>query len=86
MAEFGIKHITTSLYHPRRKGPVERFNQVLKDNLQLSTVNGLPWKQEIKNLLLAVRTTHIADTKVSPFVLLKGRIPGYKLSRVWMEK
>lgn len=79
-----VKHTKTSLYHPRSNGLVERFNRVLKDNIQLSKASNLNCKQELKNLLWAVRTTPNADTNVAPFVLLKGRLPFSKMLRGWM--
>lgn len=84
LEQWGIKHITTSLYHPRSNGLVERCNRVIKDNIQLSLVNGLDWKKELSNLLWALRTTPNAVTKVSPFTLLKGRIASSKLVTPWM--
>lgn len=34
LKERGIKHITTSVYHPQANGCVERYNRVLKDCIQ----------------------------------------------------
>ncbi|KAJ1199497.1 hypothetical protein NDU88_003331 [Pleurodeles waltl] len=63
---------------------VERLNRVLKENLQLAKAGGLNCKEELRKLLWAVRTTPNADTGVSPFVLLRGRVPATKLTRKWM--
>lgn len=35
LSEHGIKHVLTSLYHPRSNGLVERLNRVIKDQLQM---------------------------------------------------
>ncbi|KAJ1131537.1 hypothetical protein NDU88_009873 [Pleurodeles waltl] len=80
----GIKHVKTSVYHPMSNGLVERFNRVIKENMQLAKAGGLNCKDELRKLLWAVRTTPNADTGVSPFILLKGRAPGTKLKRKWM--
>ncbi|KAJ1193251.1 hypothetical protein NDU88_002553, partial [Pleurodeles waltl] len=60
------------------------FNRVLKDNIQLAKASGLHCKRELEKLLWAVRTTNNSDTHVSPFVLLRGRVPSSKLTREWM--
>lgn len=86
LSDFGVKDITTSLYHPRSNGLVERCNRMIKENIQLSVASGLDWVQEVKNVIWAWRTTPNSNTKVSPFVLLKGRLPGSKMNRLWMKK
>ncbi|KAJ1127262.1 hypothetical protein NDU88_005665 [Pleurodeles waltl] len=68
----------------RSNGLVERFNRVIKENMQLAKAGGLNCKDELRNVLWAVRTTPNADTDVSPFILLKGRAPGTKLKRKWV--
>ncbi|KAJ1155433.1 hypothetical protein NDU88_008163 [Pleurodeles waltl] len=79
-----VKHIKTSLDHARSNGLVERLIRVIKENLQQAKAGGLNCKEELRKLLWAVRTTPNADTGVSLFVLLGGRVPATKLIRKWM--
>lgn len=50
----------------------------------MAKASGLNCKTEVEKLLWAVRTTANSDTGVSPFVLLRGRVPSSKLLRRWM--
>lgn len=84
MKKWEVVNITTSLYHPRSNGLVERCNRVIKDNIQLSLVSGLEWRNELEDLIWALRTTPCASTGLSPFCVLKGRVAANRLVRPWM--
>lgn len=86
LKDIGVKHILTSLYHPRSNGLVERFNCVIKEHLQLTSINGLPWREAITDMLWAVRTTPHVSTGIAPFTLLRGRVAGSKLNKEWMSR
>ena len=82
----GVKHIRTSLYHPRSNGLVERVNCVIKDQLQVVLINKLNWKKVIADMLWAMRSTPHISTGVSPFTLMRGRVARTALNREWMGK
>lgn len=72
LRERGIKHVRTSVYHPQADGFVERFNTVLKDNIQTAQANQQPWKPVVTEMLHSYRGTAHATTGESPFQLLRG--------------
>lgn len=80
LAERGIKHIRTSVYHPQANGCVERFNRVLKDSIQTAQATQRPWKTVVTELLQNYRATPHATTGESPFQLLRGRAMRTKLN------
>ena len=60
--QLGVKHITTTAYHPQSKGMVERVHQHLKEGLkargaQADRPQHLPW------VLLNIRTAPKTDSK-----------------------
>ncbi|WP_435316558.1 DDE-type integrase/transposase/recombinase, partial [Klebsiella pneumoniae] len=56
MQELGIKHITSSAYHPESQGALERYHQTLKSMLKKYCLeNDVEWDNGIPFLLFAVR-------------------------------
>ena len=70
----GIKHKTTSVYHPADNGAVERFNRVVKGTIQLAVRAKLNWRKEVLNMIWCYRITPCTSTGHSPFALMRGRL------------
>ncbi|XP_054759514.2 uncharacterized protein K02A2.6-like [Lytechinus pictus] len=73
LKKLGISHSKASLYYPRSNGEVERWNRVLKQTLQIATMQGKPWKEAVLELLMAYRATPHQTTGTTPAELLHGR-------------
>jgi hypothetical protein len=77
----GVRHRTTTPYHPQTNGKVERFNGMLGKMLT-QYLYGKPvtiWDEYLHQALFAVRIRVHATSKCSPFFLLYGvhpRLPG----------
>ena len=72
----GFKHKIISAYHPQSNGLVERFNQMLKSQLQkLINDHQDDWDDLLDNILFAYRSSRQDSTKCSPFLLMYGREP-----------
>ena len=89
LSERGIRHGHSSIYYPQSNGAIERFNSVLKNNLQDVIDAGKYWKSHVIEFLAVYRTTPHATTGMSPSALLHNRymrtklnIIGYKLPDV----
>ena len=73
MQELGIKHITSSAYHPESQGALERYHQTLKSMLKKYCLeNNVEWDNGIPFLLFAVRDMPNDSLGFSPFELLFG--------------
>ena len=73
MKEFGIKHVTSSAYHPQSQGVVERFHQTLKTMMRkYCKSNEAEWDQSIPYLLFAIRSSVNESLGVSPFDMIFG--------------
>ena len=77
---WGIKHITTTAYHPEANGMVERLHRRLKESLMaLGNSERHLWYWKLPMTMLALRTTVKADLHASPSDLVFGEaisIPG----------
>jgi len=69
-AQNGIKHITSSVYHPRSNGEAERFVRTFKEAMKAKDINA---ELCILRFLFSYRATPHATTGCSPAELLTGR-------------
>ncbi|CAN8077309.1 unnamed protein product [Agarophyton chilense] len=75
-ATLGIKHVTTTAYHPQTNGQVERFNRTLLDRLGHYVLeNRLDWDDYVEPLVYAYNTQVHASTRTTPFDLTLTRSP-----------
>jgi hypothetical protein len=78
LKDFGIRHITSSPYHPQCNGSCERFNGTMKSMLRaLSEQYPDTWDQTVPWILFAYREVPVETLGFSPFELLFARqVPG----------
>ena len=67
----GIKHITTTAYHPQANGLVERFHRQLKDSLR-ARLAASDWLSHLPWVLLGLRAAPKEDHNISSAELLYG--------------
>ena len=73
VTELGIKHYTSSAYHPESQGALERFHQTLKNMMRTyCTENKKDWDEGIHLLLFASRESVQDSLGYSPFELIFG--------------
>ena len=73
MQELGIRHHTSTAYHPESQGALERFHQTLKSMIRTYCLsNEKEWDQGIPFLLFAVRDAKQESLGFSPFELVYG--------------
>ena len=61
----GVKHITSSPYHPSTNGAVERLVQTFKKSMRASANDGRSQSQRLASFLLSYRTTAHSTTRVT---------------------
>ena len=73
VTELGIKHYTSSAYHPESQGALERFHQTLKKyDAYILHRNKKDWDEGIHLLLFASRASVQDSLGYSPFELIFG--------------
>ncbi|CAG2256470.1 unnamed protein product [Mytilus edulis] len=76
MKNYGIRHITTSPYHPQANGLVENFNQTIKNMINKVVVdNGSDWDMRLGKVLFAYRTSLHKSSRYTPFEAMFIRKP-----------
>ena len=85
LADRGIVHKRSSIYHPETNGAVERFNKTLKDSIQLARANNLKWKETLQERINAYRMSPHSTTGKTPFKLFRGRMPNTRLAPGWVR-
>ena len=72
--KLGVKHITSSAYHPQSQGCLERFHKTLKSTLtKFCLENNKDWDEGIQVALYAIRCASQESLGYSPFELMFGR-------------
>ena len=69
----GIRHITSTPYHPATNGLAERAVQTFKQALRSMHQSSKPVKEKLAKFLIDYRNTPHSTTSVSPAQLLPGR-------------
>ena len=73
LQELGIKHVTSSAYHPESQGALERFHQTLKNMLKTYCMETeKQWDEGVPLLLFAVRDSVQESLGYSSFELVYG--------------
>ena len=67
----GIRHSTTTAYHPQANGMIERYHRQLKDALR-SRLAGYDWFHHLPWVLLGIRSAPKEDSTISSAELLYG--------------
>ena len=85
--QHGIVHQTTAPYTPQQNGVAERKNRTLKDMINSMLNNsGLPhnlWGEALLTANFILNRIPFKNSNKSPYDLWKGRIPSYKIIKVW---
>jgi len=77
----GIKHVTTTAYHPQANGMVERFHRQLKEALRARS-GGTCWLEHLPWVLLGLRTAPKEEAGISSAEAALGsplQLPGQPL-------
>ena len=79
---FGIRHRLTTAYHPASNGETERFNRTLTSMLRKILKDGLHqnWEDLLGDVCFAYRSTVHESTLETPYFLVHGRDPNFKIS------
>ena len=80
----GIRHLTTTAYHPEANGLIERFHRHLKGALR-ARLTGPSWMDELPVVLLGIRAAWREDADTTPAQLVYGtalRLPGEMIPAV----
>jgi len=69
--QLGVKHITTTAYHPQSNGMVERVHRHLKEGLKARGAQA-DWPQHLPWVLLNIRTAPKTDSNTSAAEMVYG--------------
>ena len=73
LKEWGVKHVTSSPYHPQSQGAVERFHQTLKTLLKKYSHSDIAsWDINLPYVLFALRAARNESLGFAPFDLVFG--------------
>ena len=90
MKQLGINHSTSTPYHPKSQGSVERFHQTLKSMLKKYCLDNISvWDELVPYLLFVVRSSVNESVRLSPFNIIFGhkvRGPLEMLRESWEEE
>lgn len=82
----GIRHATTTAYHPAANGLVERANKTLKQMMRITTSSGEKWADVLPYIVFCYNTGYQDTVRTSPFFLLYGRDPVFPLDVAYNRK
>lgn len=81
-SRLGIRHVTTTAFHPQANGMIERSHRQLKDALR-ARLAGTDWPEHLPWILLGLRSSPKEDSGISSAELVYGiplSLPGEFLS------
>ena len=70
----GVRQIRTTPYHPQSNGSVERMHGTLVPMLRKLANKDLPWDEQVKFALYAIRAAPNRSTGFAPFEVIHGRV------------
>ena len=70
----GVIQLRTTPYHPQSNGSVERMHGTLVPMLRKLASKDLPWDDQVKFALYAIRATPNKSTGFAPFEVIHGRV------------
>ena len=86
-AQNGIVHQTTSPYTPQQNGVAERKNRTLKEMINsMLNSSGLPhnlWGEALLTANFILNRIPFKNSNKSPYEVWKGRLPSYKMIKIW---
>ena len=68
-----VKQIRTTPYHPQSNGAVECMHGTLVPMLRKLVNKDLPWDEQLKFAMYAIRATPNKSTGFAPFEIIHGR-------------
>ena len=75
MDKLGIKHITSTPYHPESQGVVKLFHQTIKEMLKKCCQENVSnWNEFIPYLIFAIMSTPNESRGISPFQMVFGHM------------
>ena len=90
MKRLRISHITSTPYHPKSQGSVERFRQTLKAKLKKYFLDNISmWDELVPYLIFAVRSAVNESVGLSPFnIIFRHKVRGLleMLRESWEEE
>ena len=86
-AQNGIVHQTTAPYTPQQNGVAERKNRTLKEMINsMLNSSGLPhnlWGEALLTANFILNRIPFKNSNKSPYEVWKGRLPSYKMIKIW---
>ena len=86
-AQYGIVHQTTTPYTPQQNGVAERKNRTLKEMINsMLNCSGLPhnlWGEALLTANFILNRIPFKNSNKSPYEVWKGRLPFYKMIKIW---
>ena len=85
--QYGIVHQTTAPYTPQQNGVAERKNRTLKEMINsMLNSSGLPhnlWGEALLTANFILNRIPFKNSNKSPYEVWKGRLPSYKMIKIW---
>ena len=86
-AQYGIVHQTTTPYTPEQNGVAERKNRTLREMINsMLNSSGLPhnlWGEALLTANFILNRIPFKNSNKSPYEVWKGRLPSYKMIKIW---
>ena len=86
-AQYGIVHQTTAPYTPEQNGVAERKNRTLREMINsMLNSSGLPhnlWGEALLTANFILNRIPFKNSNKSPYEVWKGRLPSYKMIKIW---